>query len=252
MIKLKSIRVVLIATTHPGNIGSAARAMKTMGLERLYLVLPKHFPHLKAYELAAGAEDILTRAVVTASLQEAIQGCHLVFGTSARPREIALPGLTPAQCAKQIHAQQDTTEVAVLFGREHAGLTNEELLQCHYHVNIPSNPEYASLNLAQAVQIIAYELRMHACLPKVHFELQANRAATAEEVEQFYTHLKEVLIDLQFLKPSNPKKLMQRLRRLFSRIQLEQKEVNILRGILTHIKRATRTAAVSQPHKENE
>lgn len=252
MIKSKLIRVVLIATTHPGNIGSAARAMKTMGLERLYLVLPKRFPHVHANELAAGAEDILANAVVTTSLQEAIQGCHLVFGTSARPREIALPGVTPAQCAQRIHAQQDATEVAVLFGREHAGLTNEELLQCHYHVNIPSNPEYASLNLAQAVQIIAYELRIHAGLAKTPFEQQTDRAATVEEVEQFYTHLKEVLTEIQFLKPSNPKKLMQRVRRLFSRIQLEQKEVNILRGILTHVKRAVRAAAIGQPHQENE
>ncbi len=214
--------------------------MKTMGLQHLYLVSPKILPEKKAFELAAGADDILQKAIVCESLQEALRGCHFAFATSARSREITLPGLTPASCAELIAEAPDSTEIALVFGREHAGLTNEELLQCHYQVTIPSNPEYSSLNLSQAVQIIAYELRQKILSPVVKVTPSKERAATLDEVEQFYTQLKNVLIGIDFLKPSNPRKLLQRLRRLFNRAKLEHMEVNILRGILTHIQAALR------------
>lgn len=234
--KLDSIRIVLVATSHPGNIGSAARAMKTMGLSRLYLVSPWSFPDRWANELAAGADDVLAQAVVTDSLTEALKGCQLVLATSARPREISLPGLTPAAAAELVAETHDDTEVAIVFGREHAGLTNDELLHCQYHLNIPSDPAFSSLNLAQAVQIVAYELRMKLLSPSADVEMRHDSLATVEEVELFYTHLREVLVAIDFLKPSNPKKLVQRLRRMFNRTKLETMEVNILRGILTQIK----------------
>lgn len=236
---LDSIRIVLVGTTHPGNIGSAARAMKAMGLSRLYLVTPKHFPDQKAHELASGATDVLEQAVVTEALTEALQGCHQVFATSARFRKIALENMTPAQCAAQVAACSVATEVAIVFGREHAGLTNEELLHCHYHIHIPSNPVYNSLNLAQAVQIIAYELRCRwlANQDLMQAQEKSDRLATLDEVEGFYAHLHTVLVAIGFLKPSNPKRLFQRLRRLFNRSKLEALEVNILRGILSQIQR---------------
>ncbi|KTC85693.1 MULTISPECIES: RNA methyltransferase [Legionella] len=238
-----SIRVVLVATSHPGNIGSAARAMKTMGLHHLYLVSPKSFPDQKAYEMAAGADDVLNDVRVMTSLDEALKGCELVLATSARPRGIALPGLTPAGCAELVCKQPDNTEIAIVFGREHAGLTNEELLRSNYHVNIPSNPEYSSLNLAQAVQIIAYELRMKLLSPVAEVGLRQDRQATMEEIEQFYAHLNEVMVAIEFLKPTNPtKRLQQRIRRLFNRTQLEHMEISILRGILSQVQYALKFA----------
>jgi tRNA (cytidine32/uridine32-2'-O)-methyltransferase len=240
--KLDSIRIVLVATTHPGNIGAAARALKTMGLERLYLVTPKTFPDQRAHEMAAGADDILANVVITNSLEEAIQDCHLVFATSARPRDIALPGHTPASMASFVSKQPEGSQIAVVFGREHAGLTNHELLRCHFHINIPSNSEYSSLNLAQAVQIIAYELRMKCLEPTAIVGTVKNTLAKAAEVEQFYAQLQSMLIAIDFLKLNNPKRLMQRLRRMFSRILLERMEVNILRGVLTHIEAALKKA----------
>ncbi|STX50691.1 RNA methyltransferase [Legionella busanensis] len=236
--KFNKIRIVLVATSHPGNIGSTARAMKTMGLSRLYLVTPKSFPDQKAYELAAGADDVLEECQVTHSLKDALHNCQLVIGTSARPRGIDLPGLLPKSCAELISKQSDDTEVAIVFGREHAGLTNEELLQCHYHVNIPSNPIYSSLNLAQAVQIIAYELRISLLAPVLKVSHTQDKLATVNEIEQFYSHLTEVLLRINFLKKDNPRRLQERLRRLFNRVGLEQMEVNILRGILTYMQRA--------------
>ena len=237
--KFDSIRIILVATSHPGNIGSTARAMKTMGLHRLYLVSPKVFPDPRAHEMSAGAYDVLLeKVVVTDSLEDALKGCQLVLATSARPRDIALLGLTPAECATRVAETPDNTEIAIVFGREHAGLTNDELLQCHYHIHIPSNPEFSSLNLSQAVQIVAYELRMKLLSPVAEVETRQDSLATSDAVEQFYTHLREVLIDIDFLKPSNPKRLFQRLRRMFNRIQLESMEINILRGILTHVQSA--------------
>lgn len=236
--KLSSIRIVLIATSHPGNIGSTARAMKTMGLTTLYLVTPKSFPDPKAREMAAGADDILEQAVVVHSLDEALKGCQLVLGTSARPRGLSLPGLTPSTCANLVNTHSDNTQIAIVFGREHSGLTNEELLKCHYHIHIPSNPDYSSLNLAQAVQIIAYELRMKLLTPDAQVALRQDDYASAEEIEQFYEHLKEVFIEIKFLKESNPRRLMQRVRRLFNRINLEKMEVSILRGMLSQVQKS--------------
>ncbi|MDP3705767.1 MAG: tRNA (cytosine(32)/uridine(32)-2'-O)-methyltransferase TrmJ [Legionellaceae bacterium] len=236
-----SIRIVLVATSHPGNIGSTARAMKTMGLQRLYLVTPNLEPYRKAHEMAAGAYDVLREAVVVDSLAEALVGCQLVCATSARPRDIALPGLSPVACAELIAGHTDETEVALVFGREHAGLTNEELLHAHYHIHIPSNPDFSSLNLAQAVQIIAYEVRMRLLSPAAHVETRQDTLATADDIERFYTHLEEVLIEIDFLKPSNPTRLLQRLRRLFNRARLESMEINILRGILTQIQSSRKT-----------
>ncbi len=240
--KFETIRIILVATTHPGNIGSTARAMKTMGLHRLYLVSPKIFPDPRAHEMSAGAYDVLDQAVITDSLKDALKGCQLVFATSARSREITLPGLTPAATAQLVAETPESTEIAIVFGREHAGLTNDELLHCHYHVNIPSNPAFSSLNLSQAVQIMAYELRMKLLSPAIDVGVSRDSQATVEEVEQFYTHLQEVLVEIDFLKPSNPRKLLQRLRRLYNRVRLEHMEVNILRGILTHIQTALRKA----------
>lgn len=234
----KSIRIVLVTTSHPGNIGSAARAMKTMGFARLYLVTPRLYPDRQANELAAGADDVLDSAIITATLGEALLGCHLVIGTSARPRGIDLPGLMPPQCAALINEASDASEVAIVFGREHAGLTNAELLHCHYHVTIPSDPLFSSLNLAQAVQIIGYECRMKWLEHVTEEETIGEELATTDQVERFYTHLQEVLVAIDFLKISNPIKLVQRLRRLFNRIRLECNEVNILRGILSNTQRA--------------
>jgi tRNA (cytidine32/uridine32-2'-O)-methyltransferase len=240
--KLSSIRIVLVATSHPGNIGSTARAMKTMGLNSLYLVTPKSFPDYKAKEMSAGADDILEHAVVTNTMEEALSGCQLILATSARPRDLSLPGLIPSSCAELVSEQSATTQVAIVFGREHAGLTNEELLKCHYHIHIPSNPEYSSLNLAQAVQIVAYELRMKLLSPKAEVALRVDEYATADEIEQFYDHLKEVFIEIQFLKAANPRRLMQRVRRLFNRVNLEKMEVSILRGMLSQVQKSLERA----------
>ncbi|MGQ3890410.1 tRNA (cytosine(32)/uridine(32)-2'-O)-methyltransferase TrmJ [Legionella sp. CNM-4043-24] len=233
-----SIRIVLVATSHPGNIGSTARAMKTMGLERLYLVTPEFFPDLVACEMAAGADDVLNAAIVTETLDEALRGCQLAIATSARPRGLSLPGLTPHSCAALIGEQAESTEVAIVFGRERSGLTNDELLRCHYHVNIPSNPDYSSLNLAQAVQIIAYELRMNLLQPKAQVAHQLDELAPHDEIEHFYAHLADVLAAINFLKPHNPHRVQQRIRRLFNRAGLERMEVAILRGILSNVQKA--------------
>ena len=235
--KLSSIRIVLIATSHPGNIGSTARAMKTMGLNSLYLVTPKSFPDSKAGEMAAGADDILEQAVLTESLDEALVGCQLVLGTSARPRGLSLPGLTPNSCAELVSGHSDNSQIALVFGREHSGLTNEELLKCHYHIHIPSNPQYSSLNLAQAVQIIAYELRMKLLDPSAEVSMRTDEYASVDEIEQFYQHLREVFVEIQFLKEANPRLLMQRVRRLFNRVNLEKMEVSILRGMLSQVQK---------------
>ena len=212
-----------------------------MGLHRLYLVTPKSFPDKHADELAAGSDDVLHNAVVTSSLQEALQGCQLVFATSARVRDIALPELLPCACAARIHAEPEQTEIAIVFGREHAGLTNDELLHCHYQVVIPSNPLYSSLNVSQAVQIMAYELRKTLASPGIGLSKRHEEHARVEDIEGFFQHLQEVLVSIDFLKPTNPKRLLQRLRRLFHRAQLEPTEVNILRGILTQVQKAITT-----------
>lgn len=230
---LDRTRIVLVNTTHPGNIGSAARAMKTMGLTDLYLVAPEKFPHPKAQEMASNAADVVESAIVVSSVEEAIADCSLVVGTSARSRNIPWPLLTPREMAEKVKREPANSQTAILFGQEQSGLTNEELQQCHVHIQIPANPEYSSLNLAAAVQVVAYELRM-ASLDQTSFPEEWDyRLATADEMEKFFNHMQEVLIEIDFLKLNAPRKLMTRLRRLFLRTRPDVMEMNILRGMLT-------------------
>jgi len=227
---LNNVRVILSHTTHPGNIGAAARAMKTMGLSHLYLINPRYFPDAQATAMAAGADDVLTNAVVCASLDEALQGVVMVAGMSARVRDISQEVMAPRE-AMPLVIQQARQPVALLFGTEMSGLTNEELARCQLMVRIPVNPDYTSLNLAAAVQLISYELRLAAgqgdCgAPEV-------TPASAEHVEGFFRQLEETLTEIEFLNGKHPTKLMHKLRRLYARARLEPEEINILRGILT-------------------
>lgn len=233
---LANIRIVMVATTHPGNIGAAARAMKNMGLSDLALVNPKLFPSEEAGARASGADDILASAKVYDSLDEAIAGCHRIIGASARLRTIAWPELTPRQCAEMTAAEGGQHQTAILFGREHAGLTNEELERCHYLLHIPCNPAFSSLNVAAAVQVVAYELFQAAqgaagAKPETMPDL-----ATGAEMESFHDHLIRTLFDIGFLheRKSSPA-LLRRLRRIFNRAALEKTDIHILRGILTTI-----------------
>lgn len=232
---LDRIRFVLVNTSHPGNIGSATRAMATMGLNDLCLVSPQQFPHQKAKEMAAGATTLLESAKVVEHLDEAITDCTLVIGTSARLRAIPWPLLTPRDVAKKIKQESPTGQIAILFGREQSGLTNEELQRCHLHMQIPADDAYSSLNIAAAVQVIAYELRIASLEEHVIQEQWDYRLATAQEMESYFQHLQTVLIELDFLKPNAPRKLMTRLRRLYFRARPDVMEMNILRGILTAI-----------------
>ena len=231
------IRMVLVNTTHPGNIGGAARAIKNMGLTELYLVQPREYPAPRAVWRAAGARDILTNVKVVESLDEAIAGCGLVVGTSARERRIPWPLINPRECGEKIWGEAARHDVALLFGREDRGLTNAELQKCHYHVHIPSNPDYSSLNLATAVQVLAYEVRMaslqdeNGVLPSMDEWDQP--LATADELELFHHHLAETMAMLNFYDPDNPKQLLTRMRRLFNRTRMDKMEVSMLRGLLT-------------------
>ena len=231
---LQRVRVVLINTTHPGNIGATARAMKVMGMENLHLVTPKSFPHADATALASGADDLLQCARMHDSLDGALTGCGLVLGTSARLRSLAMPQLDARAAARRALSEAGRHEIALLFGRERYGLTNDEMQRCHSLVHIPANPGYSSLNLAQAVQILCYELRMAALGTDGH-ELEPLGWVPVDDVqmERFYEHLEQALLDIHFLNPEQPRKLMTRLRRLFNRARPDQNEMNILRGILT-------------------
>lgn len=227
----------MVETTHPGNIGAAARAMKNMELDRLFLVNPRFFPHEEATARASGADDVLAGATVCDTLAEAIQGCSLVFGASARSlRSIPWPQVDARACAKVVRQHSAEAEVALLFGREHSGLSNEELELCNYLLHIPTNPEYSSLNVAAAIQVVAYELYM-ARIGQWQEPLsnKGDEPASADEVEGFFRQLEQTLVSIDFLDPDNPRQLMRRLRRLFNRVQLEKTEVNILRGILSSV-----------------
>jgi tRNA (cytidine32/uridine32-2'-O)-methyltransferase len=243
---LDSIRIVLVNTSHPGNIGGVARAMKNMGLGRLYLVAPKQFPDEQAQWRAASAGDVLETAVVCETLEEAIGDCQFVVGTSARGRRIPWPLLDPRRCAGEIgQASERGEQVAVLFGREDRGLTNDELKVCNLHLNIPTSEAYSSLNLAMAVQIVCYELRMLLSVDELPASSDAGwdtPFSTRENMERFYTHLEQTLIDIDFLDPAAPRQLMVRLRRLYSRVRLDDMELNILRGILTQTQKWVRKA----------
>ena len=242
IISNKNIKIVLVNPSHPGNIGGAARAMKTMNLSELVLVNPKEFPDPRAVWRAAGAQDVLSNAKVVSSLDEAIADCHFIIGTSARGRRIPWPIVDARECAHQVYEESPSSKVAILFGREDSGLNNEELQRCNLHVHVQTNSDYSSLNLAMAVQIISYELRMR------FIEIQNKNKklnnsdwdepfANANEVNLFHEHLEETLLDLNFYNPDEPKQLLTRLRRLFSRVRLDKMEINILRGILTAIQK---------------
>ena len=236
-----NIRIVLVNTSHPGNIGGAARAMKNMGLFELYLVQPKEYPAPRAVWRAAGARDVLDNVKVVESVDQAIEGCGLVIGTSARERRIPWPMINPRQCGQRIWKESVTHDVALLFGREDRGLTNSELQKCNYHVNIPSNPDYSSLNLATAVQVLAYEIRMASLSDDKgvlkNIDDWDQPLATSDEVELFHKHLEKTMEEVKFYDPENPKQLLTRMRRLFNRSRMDQMEVSILRGLLSSIDR---------------
>ncbi|MEQ1526319.1 MAG: RNA methyltransferase [Gallionella sp.] len=228
---LNHVRVVLSHTTHPGNIGAAARAMKTMGLQHLYLINPRHFPDAQAHAMAAGADDILENALVCASVDEALQGVVFTVGMTARLRDISIEVRTPREAMPLVLQQAATQPVALLFGTEMSGLTNEEVGRSQLLVNIPANPDYSSLNLAAAVQVMAYELSV-AAQSYVPSQLEM-QPAKHEQVEGYFAHLEKTLFDIGFFTTQNPARMMQRLRRLYARARLEQDEINILRGILS-------------------
>lgn len=230
---LAGVRVILSNTSHPGNIGAAARAMKTMGLTQLVLVEPKHYPDAEATARASGADDVLAGARVEAGIDTALAGCRLVIGASARSRSIPCPILDPGECARKLYAESLQGDVAVLFGCEQSGLSNAEIDRCHFLVQIPTNPDYGSLNLAAAVQIICYEVRVAHLGQEGRDRAAAYDAVPADEMERFYAHLEHVLVELDFLDPHNPRHLMRRLRRLFNRARPDSNEMNILRGILS-------------------
>ena len=233
---LNNIRVVLVGTSHPGNIGSVARAMKTMGLSNLYLAEPRTEIDGQSIALAAGAADILQNVTKVDSFDEAIADCSLVVATSARSRTLDWPVLEPREAGDKLVAESESSPVAIVFGRENHGLSNEELQKCNYHVVIPANEEYSSLNLAQAVQIVCYETRMS--------YLNRNREAEVieeyplqKEQEQFFEHLERTLLSTGFIIKNHPGQVMTKLRRLFSRARIESQEMNILRGILSSIEK---------------
>jgi TrmH family RNA methyltransferase len=233
-----NIRIVLLRPTHPGNIGGAARAMKNMGLASLTLVAPEQFPHPEATARAAGAADVLERARVCETLDDALQGCHLVIGASARERRIEWPPLAPPEGAAMLRAGARRGPVALLFGQERTGLMNEELDRCRFVVTVPTDPRYPSLNLACAVQILVYEIYgAGSRVPDLPHDGHGEPAATVEETRLFYHHLEQVLTEINFLDPANPRLLMRRLVRLFNRAELDRNELNILRGILTAVQR---------------
>lgn len=249
---LDHIRIVMVNTTLPANIGSALRAMKTMGIRQLVLVAPKTYPHPDINALAAGATDLLEHIIVVDTLEDAIADCHMVFGTSARSRTIPWP-LLDVRPASQIALQQVVNhqhQVAILFGREDRGLTNEELALANYHVTIPVNTDYGVLNVAQAIQIICYEFRMAASeyidhnkeatstetMPVIQHHMQWDEPlVTQAQMQEFYPHLEKMLEEIEFFDPNNPRLLPTRLKRLFGRVQLDRMEYNLLRGVFSRV-----------------
>jgi len=230
---LENIRIVLVGTSHPGNIGSSARAMKVMGLRELYLVSPVQFPDATATAMASGADDLLATARVVDTLEAAVADCRLVLGTSARLRSLPWPLQTPREAAGQAADGARHAQVAVVFGREKSGLSNAEMHLCHGMIHVPTSDQYNSLNLAMAVQIMAYELRL-ACLgEKLPPQQPDAPPARTEDLERLFEHMESALVTIGFLNPANPRHLMARLRRLFLRAGLDETEVNILRGVLS-------------------
>ena len=251
------LRIVLVGTQHPGNIGSAARAIKTMGLSRLVLVAPEKAPNAESYSLAAGADDVLAAAVTHATLAEAVADCHFVLGCTARSRRVALEELLPADAAaRAVGRTGEAGEVALVFGRERTGLDNEELQLCHAAVHIPANPDYSSLNLAMAVQVLAYELRLALlgleggapATPSPSVAPATERAdppASHAQLEGFFSQLGDVLDLIDFHKGRVPESAMRKLRRLFLRADMDEREVRLLRGILADVERTARLGVKS-------
>lgn len=239
---LANIRIVMIQTSHPGNIGSAARAMKVMGLSHLTLVKPKSFPDEQANAMSSHADDILQNAKVVQTLQEAIADCHLVIGSSARfERNLNWDVLDSRECGAKTAKQCQSGKVALLFGRESSGLNNEELSLCHHLVHIPTNPKYSSLNVASAVQILAYECRLATSDLSINKNSEdvadIEKPVSASEMEGYFAHLEEVMQKVDFLDPENPGYLMPRLRRLYSRTGILESELKLLRGFLSAIQK---------------
>jgi tRNA (cytidine32/uridine32-2'-O)-methyltransferase len=236
---LDAIRIVLVNTSHTGNIGSAARAMKTMGLKNLYLVDPVTKPDSKASALAAGATDILANATIVNTLQEAIADCGLVVGTSARSRTLSWPMLDSRECGDKLITEAANYPVALVFGRENNGLSNEELQQCNFHVCIDANPEYSSLNLAAAVQTLCYEIRQHHIAlqrsPYIEREALENPYPLSKELEKFYVHFESTFAKAGFIRSKHPGVIMSKVRRMFTRTRLESQELAILRGMLSAV-----------------
>ncbi|MCC8375319.1 tRNA (cytosine(32)/uridine(32)-2'-O)-methyltransferase TrmJ [Photorhabdus sp. HUG-39] len=236
---LENIRIILVETSHTGNMGSTARAMKTMGLTNLYLVNPLVLPDSHAIALSAGASDVIGHATIVDSLDKALAGCGLVIGTSARSRTLSWPVVEPRECGERSVQEAAHASVAIVFGRERVGLTNEELQKCHYHLNIPTNPEYGSLNLAMAVQLVSYEIRMAYLARQDKNEQKTDEVEypLTDDMERFYHHLESVLNDSGFIRKAHSGQIMNRLRRLFTRARPEAQELNILRGILSSVEK---------------
>ncbi|HFG2020491.1 tRNA (cytosine(32)/uridine(32)-2'-O)-methyltransferase TrmJ [Vibrio cholerae] len=236
---LERVKVVLVGTTHSGNIGSAARAMKVMGLSQMVLVDPQCQVDAQAIALAAGASEIALNAQIYPTLEAAVADCGLVVGTSARSRTLEWPMLEPRECGEKLISEANQHSVAMVFGRERTGLTNDELQLCHYHVCVPANPEYSSLNLAMAVQLLSYEVRM------AYLALQQSSQSSTlqeeyprhQELERFYAHLEQVIMQTEFISAQQPGQVMNKLRRMFTRARPEAQEINILRGILTSVQK---------------
>ena len=236
------IRFVLVRTSHPANIGSAARAIRTMGFARLSLVAPHAFPHAEATALAAGADDVLASAEVTPDLSAAIADCQFVIGTTARRRDVPMEEIDPREAAARVlAAARGGNEVAIVFGNERTGLENDEIMRCRAAVLIPSDPAFSSLNLAQAVQVLAYELRMSMLAGMMPLPAQkADPPASSAELEAFFEHLALTLDAIDFHKGRSPRTVLMRLRRMYLRAELDQRELRILHGILTDTERVAR------------
>ncbi|TDR48503.1 tRNA (cytidine32/uridine32-2'-O)-methyltransferase [Tahibacter aquaticus] len=238
------IRFVLVRTSQPGNIGAAARAIRTMGFARLVLVAPQRYPDAEATAFAAGADAVLDDAVVVPDLKRAIADCHAVYGATARQRNVALTEYTPREIAPRVQADALAgAEVALVFGNERTGLENDELALCHGAVHIPTAADYSSLNLAQAVQVLAYELRIrlldNPAAPPPH---RTDPPASAGAMEGFFEHLYTTLNDIEFHKGRSPETIMLRLRKLFLRAAPDERELRVLRGILADAQRMARLA----------
>ncbi len=229
---LSNIKIVLVETSHPGNIGAVARAMKNMCISELVLVAPKTFPNADATSRASGADDILASAVLCNTLQEAIADCQIVIGASARSRTISVPEESPRTCAERLASVAQDNKVAILFGRENSGLKNHELDLCQTLLTIPSNAEYSSLNIAAAVQVVCYELLLASKIDTPKIKELAVPLANSAQMESFYQHLYQALNEIGFINLDKSTSIMRRLRRIYHRAKLDTKELDILRGIL--------------------